>query len=302
LFSLSGSFLPEKFPSLSPLQPSGSQILASAEQVIGFISSGFNILFKGLCFLLFVFYWTMNGPKTIQSILNLLPKQNRESILEIIAAVEIKLGYFIAGQGVLCLAIGVLAFIAYLIIGLPNALVLALVAGVMEAVPMIGPILGAIPAAVIALSIAPTKLIWVIVATLIIQQLENQLLVPRVMKKAVGVNPFVSLLSIFALSSLFGIAGALMAIPIAAMIQLILDRFLFNRDNLENESAAGRDLVSRLRYDAQLFSKGLRKQARIKKTGTLKDVKQIDKVMDEIEGLTDDLEALLAQVPPAGNA
>ncbi len=302
LLTLTGSFLPEKIPSLTPLQPTGQQILASAEQVIGYISSTFTVVFTGLSFILFVFYWTINGPKTLQSIINLLPKQNRESILEIITAIEAKLGYFIGGQGVLCLVIGVMAMIAYSIIGLPNALVLALVAGVMEAVPMIGPILGAIPAAVIALSIAPSKLIWVIVATLIIQQLENQLLVPRIMKKAVGVNPFVSLLSIFAFSSLFGIAGALMAIPIAAMLQLIFDRFVFNPAHLEPESASGRDLVSRLRYEAQALTKGLRKQARIKKEGTLKDVKQIDRVMDEIEGITEDLDALLAQIPPAGES
>jgi predicted PurR-regulated permease PerM len=250
--------------------------------------------------LLFIFYWTIYGPRTIQSIVNLLPKQNRESIFEIITAIETKLGYFIAGQGVLCLAIGILAMVAYLIIGLPNTLVLALVAGVMEAVPMVGPILGAIPAAVIALSIAPSKLIWVVVATLIIQQLENQLLVPRVMKKAVGVNPFVSLLSIFAFSSIFGIAGALMAIPIAAIIQLILDRFVFNPDRLEPEPASGRDIVSRLRYEAQTLAKGLRKQSRVKKEGTLIKVKQIDKIMDEIEEITDDLDSLLAQIPPAG--
>ena len=60
---------------------------------------------------------------------------------------ETKIGFYIAGQSVLCLIIGVMALIAYLIIGLPNALVLALVAGVFEAVPMVGPLLGAIPAA-----------------------------------------------------------------------------------------------------------------------------------------------------------
>jgi predicted PurR-regulated permease PerM len=297
LLTLTGSFLPEKIPSLTPLQPTGQQILASAEQVMKYISSAFKIIFTGLSFSLFVVYWTIYGPKTIQSFTNLLPKQNRESILEIITAVESKLGFFIAGQGVLCLVIGVLAMIAYSIIGLPNALVLALVAGVMEAVPMIGPILGAIPAAVIALSIEPAKLIWVIVATVVIQQLENQLLVPRIMKKAVGVNPFVSLLSIFAFSSLFGITGALMAIPIAAIIQLILDRFVFNRGSLKPETAAGRDIVSRLRFDAQNLTKGLRKQARLKKEGAPKEVKQIDKVMDEIEDITIDLDSLLAQIP-----
>jgi predicted PurR-regulated permease PerM len=208
---------------------------------------------------------------------------------------ETKVGFYIAGQGVLCLIIGIMAFIAYLLIGLPNALVLALVAGTMEAVPMIGPLLGAIPAALVALSIAPDKLIWVIVATVIIQQLENSLLVPRVMRRAVGVNPFVSLLAIFAFSSLFGIAGALMAIPMAAIIQLLLDRFVFHPTPMEPEVSTGRDQASRLRYEAQDLAQDLRKQARLTKGGSDLRVRQIDQVMDEIETITTDLDALLAQ-------
>ncbi len=183
---------------------------------------------------------------------------------------------------------------------LPNALVLALMAGVLEAVPMIGPLLGAIPAAVIALSIAPSKLVWVIVATLIIQQMENSLLVPRVMRKAVGVNPFVTLLALFAFGSLFGIAGALMAIPIVAIIQLLLDRFVFHPTALEPEVSAGRDYASRLRYEAQALAQDLRKQARLKKGGSDQRVKQIDQVMDEIEAITTDRDALLAEIHSSG--
>jgi hypothetical protein len=193
-----------------------------------------------------------------------------------------------------------MALVAYLLIGLPNALVLALVAGVLEAVPMIGPLLGAIPAAVIALSIAPSKLIWVIVATIVIQQIENSLLVPRVMRKAVGINPFVSLLSLFAFSSLFGIAGALMAIPIAAIVQLLLDRFVFHPGTIEAEVSTGRDLASRLRYEAQDLAQDLRKQARLKKGGTDLRVKQVDQVLDEIETITTDLDSLLAQDSSTG--
>ena len=207
-----------------------------------------------------------------------------------------KIGSYIASQGLLCLVIGVMALVAYLLIGLPNALVLALVAGVLEAVPLLGPLLGAIPAAVIALSIAPSKLIWVVVATVVIQQLENAVLVPRVMRKVVGVNPFVSLLAFFALSSLFGIAGALMAIPVAAAVQLLLDRFVFGPTANEAEISPERDYASRLRYEAQDLAQDLRKQARLKKGGSAQRVQQIDRVMDEIEALATDLEALLA--PP----
>jgi predicted PurR-regulated permease PerM len=263
---------------------------------LGYVALAAESIFMAIAILLLAFHWTLEGPQIIQSLLLLIPKGQRESSRDLITSMESKVGSYVAGQAVLCLAIGILALVAYLLIGLPNVLVLALLAGVLEAVPMVGPLLGAIPAAVIALSISPVKLAWVIVATIVIQQLENSLLVPRVMRKAVGVNPFVALLSIFAFSSLFGIPGALMAIPIAAIIQLLLDRFVFHPAALEPDLSAGRDYASRLRYEAQDLAQDLRRQARLKKGGSDLRVKQTDQVMDEIEAITTDLDSLLAQV------
>ena len=108
------------------------------------------------------------------------------------------------------------------------------------------------------------------------------------------------MLSIFAFSSLFGIAGALMAIPIAAIIQILLDRFVFHPAAMDPEVSAGRDYASRLRYEAQDLAQDLRKQARLKKEGSDLMVKQTDQVMDEIETLTTDLDFLLAQVNTSG--
>lgn len=275
-------------------------MLDSTGQAFGYVASAAQFTFMAIVVLLLAFHWTLDGPRIIQSLLMLVPTDKRESISELILAMETKVGFYIAGQSVLCLVIGVIALVVYLLIGLPNALVLALVAGLMEAVPMVGPLLGAIPAAAIALSISPTKLIWVIAATLVIQQVENSLLVPRVMRKAVGVNPFVSLLSIFAFSSLFGIVGALMAIPTAAMLQLLLDRFVFHPGTMESDVSAGRDYASRLRYEAQDLAQDLRKQARLNKVGSELLVKQTDQVMDEIEAITTDLDSLIGQVRTSG--
>ena len=295
-------FLPATLPSMQPADQSGEQMLASAGQALGVVTSGASILFVLIATVLLALHWTLDGPRTIQSLLLFLPMDRRESIGELIAAMESKVGFYIVGQGVLCLFVGVMALVAYLLIGLPNALVLGLLAGVLEAVPMIGPLLGAIPAALVALSIAPSKLLWVVVATLVIQQVENAVLVPRVMRKAVGVNPFVSLLAIFAFSSFFGIAGALMAIPMAAIIQLLFERFLFHRAALESEVSTGRDYASRLRYEAQDLARDLRKQTRLNRAGSPPEVKETDRVMDEIEAIAIDLDALLAQVRPAGAA
>lgn len=290
-------FIPATLPNLEPAPPTGEQVIASAGQALDYVTAAARDIFIAIVLLVLAFYWTLDGPRTIKAFLLLLPQDQRESMGELISSMETKVSSYVAGQGFLCLVIGVMALIAYLIIGLPNALVLALVAGVMEAVPMVGPLLGAVPAALVGLSIGPDKLVWVIVATVIIQQLENTLLVPRVMDKAVGVNPFVSLLAIFAFSSLFGMAGALMAIPIAAIMQLLLDRFVFHPGVTEAEVSTGRDYASRLRYEAQDLAQDLRKQARVEKEGSDLMVKQIDQVLDDVETITTDLDALLAQIP-----
>ncbi len=295
LFVRLGELLPAILPGLNPVQQTGEEMVTSAGQVWGYVLVAAQVIFTALVVLGITLYWTLDGPRIIKSILLLAPQDRRESIGELISAMEAKLGFYIAGQGVLCLVISLMALIAYVLIGLPNALVLALAAGVMEAVPMIGPLLGAVPAALVAVSIGPDRLIWVIVATIVIQQLENSLLVPRVMKRTVGVNPFVTLLALFAFSSLFGIVGALMAIPMAAMIQLALNHFVFQQATVEMEVSEGRDYASRLRYETQDLIKDLRKQSRSKKGGSDEKIIQIEQVMDEIETIATNLDALLLQ-------
>jgi predicted PurR-regulated permease PerM len=289
--------LPLEIPSFSEVQQTGPETVSSTEQAMGYISSTSRGVFIFVIGLILTLHWALDGQRTIRSLLFLLPKSQRGDLSELVTSMELKISYFILGKGVLSLVVGIFALIAYMIIGLPNALALALIAGVLEAVPMIGPTLGAIPAAIIALSISPGKLIWVVVATIAIQFLENNLLVPRIMSKAVGVNPFVSLLSIFAFGSLFGIAGALMAIPIAAIIQLLLDRFVFHSTIPKPETHSGRDHSSRLRYEAKDLASDLQRQARLQKGGAGVTAKQIDIVMDEIETIASVLAVLLANNP-----
>ncbi len=297
-----GQLLPVTLPTLNQVQETGEDVVTTAGHAWAYVLVVSQIVFTGIVVLALTLYWTLDGPRIIKSFLLLLPQDRRESIGDLVTAMEAKVGYYIAGQGVLCLAISILALIAYSIIGLPNAFVLALAAGVLEAVPMAGPILGAVPAALVAISIGPDRLLWVIVASIVIQQLENSLLVPRVMKHTVGVNPFVTLLALFAFSSLFGIAGALMAIPLAAIIQLILDHFVFKQVTVELEPAEGRDFASRLRYETQDLIQDLRKQARHQKRGSEDEITQIERVMDEIETIATELDAVLAETNQQADA
>jgi predicted PurR-regulated permease PerM len=181
-----------------------------------------------LAIFLLAYYWTEERRPILRTLLRLLPQPRRRAARDFLQMAEEKISGFVEGEGILALVVGTAAFAAYLLIGLPFALVLAVIAGLMELVPIFGPTLGAIPAALVALSVDPPKIIWVVVATALIQMTENAFLVPRIMRRSMGVNPILILLSMLAFGSVFGFLGALLALPLAAVVQLLIDRTLLS--------------------------------------------------------------------------
>ena len=288
--------LGEQLPGPSP------DAITTLNSAVRFLGSGLNHVFFGFVLLLLSYYWMVSGPQIVASSLFFVKQDKRQNVLEIAQEIELKLTRYLVGQGVLSLSIAGLSLVVFLVLRLPNAFLLALIAGLFEAVPMVGPILGAIPAVLVALSMSPTTVIWVIISTLIIQQIENNLLVPRIMNKVVGVNPFISILSISTFTSLYGIGGALMAIPLAAVIQLILDRTLMQKEPETEVLIGGRDKLNVLRYDTQEFLSGIRNQARQTQPGDTQNRTRIDSVMEEMEMVARDLDTLLAQKAEGKNA
>ena len=122
--------------------------------------------------------------------------------------------------------------------------------------------------------------------------LENNLIVPRVMARAVGVNPVASLLAFIAFGTIFGFVGALLAIPLAAVVQLILNRLVFNINTSDASPPSGRDALSSLRYEAQGLAQDVRKQVRHKED-ELNETS--DQVEDAMEAVIQDLDSILAQ-------
>ena len=274
-----------------PQQPV-DEALDMVGQAISYTGLIGQTVFVLIAVMLLAYYWTQDGERTLRSVLLLVPRDRRENTRELIAAMEAKVGAFIRGQTILCAVVGGMSFVAYALIGLPYALLLALIAGILEAVPVIGPIVSIVPAVLLALSLAPSKVLWVIVAAVAIQQLESSLLVPRVMDKAVGVSGLVTILSLIGFTSLLGLPGALLAIPMAAIIQLLLDRFVLGLDAIEQDTPDGRDYLSKLRYEAQELVRDVRKQIRHKEEETSEHT---DAVEDEIESIATDLDSILAR-------
>jgi len=258
-----------------------------------------RVIFMFVAVLLTSFYWTLEGERAIRTLALLAPSRSRENVLSVVAAVEEKLGAFLIGQSILVLVIGCLSLAAYLLIGLPNALILALIAGLMEIVPMVGPVLGAIPAVIVAFSADQTKVLWVIGATVIIQFLENNLLVPRIMDRSVGVHPLLTLLALAAFSSLMGLVGALLAVPIAAIIQYLFSRFILDRFKDQQLMPRGRDYISFLRLKVQEISQDTRKQIGQNENGQgeideMQEEARRD-LVEEIEVLANELDQILSQ-------
>jgi predicted PurR-regulated permease PerM len=232
--------------------------------------------------LLLGFYWTLERDRIVGYLVMLAPIKRRDEARGLVAEIENRVGGYVRAQFILSSVVGVMSLIAYMLIGIPYTLVLAIVAGILEAVPMFGPTLGAIPAIIVALSIDLPSAIWVAVAATVIQLLENYLLVPRVMDESVGVRPMVTLLALATFTSLLGLAGAVLAIPVAAIVQLLLDHFVLQPALNDHAPPAGRSHVSVLRYKVQELASDVRKQ--------LKD--KDEEADDTADGMEDTLEAI----------
>lgn len=175
------------------------------------------------------FYWLTERARIKQATAGLFRPRQRRRILRLWGQVEDKLGAWIRGQLVLMAVIGTLATIAYGAMGLPFWLVLGVIAGLTEAIPNLGPALGAVPAVLVALTVDWRLALGVVAFVVVLQLTENAVLVPRIMRDAVGLSPLTTILAILAGGEFRGVAGALLAIPVAGALQVILGDLLRER-------------------------------------------------------------------------
>ena len=217
------------------------------EQVAGFSDNFFQRtigFFSGFVQLLTVltiaFYLVAerNGMKHL--ITTFVPAGYQPRFVRVINKIQSKVGYWMFGQFILCVIIFALTWIGLTLLGVRYALVLALLAGFMELIPYIGPFISAVPGIFIAFLQDPTLAIIVAIMYYLIQSAENYFLVPKIMNRAVGLSPLVVLVSLLVGLKLAGILGVLLAIPVTASIQVIIQDVWSNR----NERLAQAEIVS----------------------------------------------------------
>lgn len=193
---------------------------ADAFTVTGKVFGGFFTLLTVFIISLYLLLYHDDFKKSFASLFH---HQSRQYVLETLDKVNDKLGAWLRGQIILSVFIGVMTWIGLVLTGIPYALPLALVAGLLEVVPTLGPILSAVPAVIVALTISPTMAATVAVMYIIIQALENHILVPNIMQKVVGLNPIVVILGITIGATLMGMAGAFLSIPFISFLIVLFN-------------------------------------------------------------------------------
>lgn len=189
-------------------------------QVLGFLFGIVSVFVIG-------FFWMSATERLDRSVIAQLPPKRATAVRNLAAELSLRAGGWVRGQVILMVFIGTITFVGLFVLGVPYPLALATWASLMEIVPIIGPFLGAIPAVLVALAL---KSPWVALATavlyFIVQQLENNILVPKVMERAVGLHPILVMVGVLAGGVLYGILGIVIAVPLMAAMQVLVMRLL----------------------------------------------------------------------------
>jgi predicted PurR-regulated permease PerM len=194
-------------------------VLGAVWGVIGGIFGAFTIL-------ILTFYLLVDSGPIVSGFVRLFPRPQRARVRDACSRVTSKVSAWLGGQLLLGAIIGTTAAIGLWLLGVPYFYVLALLAGIGEMIPVIGPVLSAIPALIVALTVKPMLALFVLIFFFAQQQLENHILVPKIMSRQVGVSAALVIISLMVGGSMLGIIGALLAVPTAAILQVLLEEVL----------------------------------------------------------------------------
>jgi len=193
-----------------------SGISTNISGLVGFIAN-LIIVFTTVPFVLF--FMLKDGHKLARLIARSFPRRFEPEAEQIMISMGDTLGTYIQGQLLVSSFVGVMVLIGYSIIGLPYALLLALVALVTNLIPYIGPVIGIVPGMVVALVISPAKMVQVMILVFVVQQLESQLIAPLVMGRKLQIHPIIIIFLLLTAGSLAGFLGLLLAVPTYALVR-----------------------------------------------------------------------------------
>lgn len=222
--NIKGFSIDQGFPSSleTGLQSVSENLSAAVGKIFGTITGLIGGIVTMILILVIAFYMVVEEESARKAYRSLAPAKYQPYISQLTSRMKKKIGSWLRGEIILALIVGTLVFIALKILGVNYALLLAIFAGMAEFVPYLGPVLGAIPAIFIAFAQSPIKALLVLAVFILIQQLENHLIYPKVMQKAVGLNPVVSIIALLIGAKIGGVIGVALAIPVATVVNVFV--------------------------------------------------------------------------------
>ncbi len=203
--------------------------LATSGGVLNATKSIFNNVTALVSILIMAIYMSIDWINIKSRFILLFKEKQRKRVEQTVADVENNVGIWLKGQLVLMIIIGVLSYIGLRIVGIQFALALGIMSGLFEVVPIIGPIMSAVVAVLVAVVDSPIKALLIVAVYILIQNLENNLLVPRIMSEVSGMSPLVILIGLLIGGSLFGIVGTVVAVPTMMIGHVVIKSVLEDR-------------------------------------------------------------------------
>ncbi len=196
-------------------------------EIFKFTISIFSNVISVATVLVFAFYMLLAREKLEDQLGFFFGEEKKKELGELINRLENRLGGWARGELTLMFLVGLATYIGLALIGIPFALPLAILAGLFEIIPFLGPIVAAIPGIIIGFGISPFSGVAVVILAFLIQQLENYVLIPKIMEKSVGVSPIITLIALAIGARFAGIVGMIISIPTVITLQVLAKTYLF---------------------------------------------------------------------------
>lgn len=175
----------------------------------------------------FLAFYMMKDAQTLEKgFKSLVPRGQRKELFHLFREIDQALGNYIRGQLLVCLVVGVFAYIGYWFIDLPYALILAIVVSIFNIIPYLGPIFGAIPAILVAFTVSYQMVLAVIITNLVVQMLEGNVISPQIVGRSLHMHPLVIIFAVLVGGEIGGIFGLILAVPLFAVGKVILEHLI----------------------------------------------------------------------------
>jgi len=202
-----------------------SQFGTISSQLLRLGVSVFSNILTVFAVLIIALYFLVAREKLDKQLYSILPESQAKKIEKVLGRMEKDLGGWTRGELLLMFSVGFTTYIGLVVLGIPYAVPLGVLAGLLEVVPNIGPVVASVPAVIVGFGISPISGFAVIALSFLIQQVENYVLVPKIMEKSAGINPVVTLLALLVGFRLAGIAGAILAVPVIITLRVIINEY-----------------------------------------------------------------------------